>query len=620
MPEDLDINKIVVESSFRVLENTYDAFKGSLQKYFNRNKLALNSGFKSYLDFSVQRVRQIPTVLSEQPEDLINIYVPVRFKSRGSDLGEAVLRREIERAHQGVVVGVAGSGKTLFLKRHFLHRLEEGDCIPLLYEMRQLNDADESLEDAVYEHMRAYVPILDRQFFSECLATGRIELLLDGFDEVQHHRRRAVGLQLLRLVHDKPRSRVLMTTRPDDRYGGWGDLHTYSMLPMEKHQVLDLLDKVAFDDEVRLRFRSEVDRELYARHDDFLSNPLLTTIMLLTYRRFAEVPRALHIFYGQAFDALYRRHDAAKPGLFRREMYTRIQIDEFQRMLSHLCAVSYAAERLAFSETGLLDGIRAAAEFENLKVDPADFKDDLIQSVCLMMKDGTEYRFVHRSFQEYFAALFIASKDPNLVGVAIDAIKDRASIDSVVRMAYQMNPAIVEAGWVNGALQALCSQWAQLKGAPPLERLSMFFEACEIGKNDIAFVITRKGVGANLAPLLQLLGPEALEDRIMKNQWFLDLKECRQILAEERKDRKIRELEHSGMEEWLAGTRKLRVTLDDVPLPIAALKIWSEVERGLDRTLASWAGDVKERVEARSTSALQAFVSATNEVPTRRRT
>ena len=37
--------------------------------------------------------------------------------------------------------------------------------------------------------------------------------------------------------------------------------------------------------------------------------------------------------------------------------------------------------------------------------DESLFMDDLINAVCLLIKDGLNYKFIHRSFQEYFVAL-----------------------------------------------------------------------------------------------------------------------------------------------------------------------------------------------------------------------
>lgn len=49
----------------------------------------------------------------------------------------------------------------------------------------------------------------------------------------------------------------------------------------------------------------------------------------------------------------------------------------------------------------------------NIKFKPKDFVDDLVKAVPLFNKEGLQYRWSHKSFQEYFAAEFICrdSKD-----------------------------------------------------------------------------------------------------------------------------------------------------------------------------------------------------------------
>ena len=49
----------------------------------------------------------------------------------------------------------------------------------------------------------------------------------------------------------------------------------------------------------------------------------------------------------------------------------------------------------------------ATEEEQNLQL--ADFMDDLCNSLCLMYEDSGRYYFTHRSFQEYFAALFMSN-------------------------------------------------------------------------------------------------------------------------------------------------------------------------------------------------------------------
>ena len=60
------------------------------------------------------------------------------------------------------------------------------------------------------------------------------------------------------------------------------------------------------------KFIDNVKKHLYDKHKSFLSNPLLTTMMLLTFDQFAEIPEKMFLFYEQAFDTLFLKHDATK--------------------------------------------------------------------------------------------------------------------------------------------------------------------------------------------------------------------------------------------------------------------------------------------------------------------
>ena len=69
--------------------------------------------------------------------------------------------------------------------------------------------------------------------------------------------------------------------------------------------------------------------------------------------------------------------------------------------------------------------------------------DDLINSVCVICKDGLNYRFTHRSFQEYFTAVFLKElSDESLKKMGLELIKKdpyRATDDSVFSMLYDMS-------------------------------------------------------------------------------------------------------------------------------------------------------------------------------------
>lgn len=100
------------------------------------------------------------------------------------------------------------------------------------------------------------------------------------------------------------------------------ELETYTLLkacPLEKNQAIELVKKIGKNDEKIFEFANLLECELYDKHEDFASNPLLLTMMYITFIDNNMIPEHLTDFYDNAYDALYKRHDANKEGLFNRE-------------------------------------------------------------------------------------------------------------------------------------------------------------------------------------------------------------------------------------------------------------------------------------------------------------
>jgi hypothetical protein len=169
--------------------------------------------------------------------------------------------------------------------------------------------------------------------------------------------------------------------------------------------------------------------------------------MLLTFDQFSYIPEKIHIFYEQAFEALFFKHDSSKQAGFRRQHYTTLAIDQFRNCLAVFCAASYTRNMLTFSEAEAVESVRVALEYESLDADPVLFLNDLFESVCILQKDGLQITFVHRSFQEYFTAVFAIRHST----VAIPALLDNSASrfnDNVIQMIFDMNRELVERQWI----------------------------------------------------------------------------------------------------------------------------------------------------------------------------
>jgi hypothetical protein len=277
---------------------------------------------------------------------------------------------------------------------------------------------------------------------------------LDGLDEVDFDHRLTVERQLMNLIDSYPKTGIIISSRPDEHIASWEKFTLYHVQPMKKSQIKELIGRLRYDPAIKSRFTKELDDHLYDKHTSFLSNPLLATMMLMTFDQFANIPDKIHIFYEQAFETLFFRHDAAKQAAFRRRMYTALPINDFKNCLSALCISTYAKEKFSFSEATMLDGIRMALRFEKISCDERDFFNDLLESLCILQRDGLFLSFTHRSFQEYFAAFFI-SRSPS---ISLAPLLDRLCLrveDNVINMAFDMNRTLIERDWISPKLSEL---------------------------------------------------------------------------------------------------------------------------------------------------------------------
>ena len=370
--------------------------------------------------------------------------------NKAKTINEEDFIERIPRVKAMVVCGNGGCGKSIFMRHVFLS-LAHGTtaALPVLVELRGINTLGTSKLLPYVYHSLVLGPgaVISERQFEAAVKAGAIYLILDGFDEVSPEIRSALEKELIELQRNNPSMIMIVTSRHDERFSSWQNFARFSVLPMQKKEVVELLEKLPYQKAIRNKFAEAVRTTLYDKHESFLSNPLLATMMLITYEQFAQIPDKIHIFYEQAFETLFFRHDTLKEAGFERKRHVDLAIDEFKNCLSALCISTYVKAKYQFTESEILDAISAACHHEKLDARPADFLRDLIESVCILQRDGILITFTHRSFQEYFSACFI-SRSPS---IDLADLLDKLSLqpqDNVISMALDINRPLIERTWI----------------------------------------------------------------------------------------------------------------------------------------------------------------------------
>ncbi len=476
------LSAAITDTAVRIVDQILQMGGGLLSEGFRRSKVILRDGLSNYIQYSLRRHSFVKTILhpnSEVPLD--DVYVSLRLLSpNDEEILDVKLVEALDQDKHICVIGTAGSGKSMVLRRlNNTLALTRSDTIPIFFSLRALNNLnDNDITEAVYEEIHKFMQALELKEFKKLLSGGKITLILDGFDEVDHDIRSNLIKQIDVLLASLPDARIVISSRPDESLNYLQSLKVFEILPLSLGQAKALIAKLDYDESVKDRFTESLENGLFEAQEDLLSVPLLISIKLLTFSQHAEVSEKIYIFYKQAYEVLFERHDRSK-GAYQRKFRSGLDVAALHRIFSHFAAATYFDYKISFSATEALEYLDSAVKYEQSEVDENTLLLDLIEAVCLLQRDGTELTFVHRSFQEYFTGAFVASLEPPYFQEGVDAATARVS-DGVVRMIHDISEAKFEQYWLVAAANNLDENFQRLKIENFPKAISLFHQTISL--------------------------------------------------------------------------------------------------------------------------------------------
>lgn len=437
------------------------AFKALIKKAGEQWEV-INTGFDRYYKSALTNHCYTKTIVD--PENRVflkNLYVQQKFSnSKRQTFDEYDILEKLTAGEKIILTGHGGSGKTFFVKNAFLDLCESANGLfPIFFELRSMNKSRDGLKKKLAELLFEN----NQKLFSTFGKQGRFIFILDGFDELDDNLRESVSDQILRLVDAFPDCGVLLTSRYSRKLSGWNNFLSFYVKDFDRKQTLELLEKVDYVEEQKESFIEKIDVAFFKRHQTFLSSPLLALMMLITFGSTDQLPTKLSEYYDLSFRAIFYRHDSMKRFTRKREL----GFSEFQLFFSYFCLISYCAKEilLEFDEKQLHATIKKAAKLAGVKVDEEILAKEMMESTCLLQKDGLRYVFIHRSYQEYFCALGLINNVTNLDKKKrlYQFLSTRHS-DSVVQLAFEINSQDVEKFYIVPTYDNLKSTFSRFGG------------------------------------------------------------------------------------------------------------------------------------------------------------
>lgn len=337
----------------------------------------------------------VPLALDEQIE-LKKLYYPLTLsyitKAKKNITIDKFKIELFEESSRIIIEDSAGMGKTTLLKYMYLDFLKQKhNYIPIFIELRSLNDKID-LEENILNTLK-----IDKSHREKVLKQDFL-IFLDGFDEVKNKE------NILKIIKEfsnfNDNNLYIITTRKEQSLNSLSNYIKMKILELDVDSGVLLLKNYIQD----LDFFSQLEKEKNELKD-FLSTPLLATLIFKAYKHGKSIPKTKSALYEQVYEALYSDHDICSKNGFRREII--LNKSNFQKLLAYFSFDNFKNIDGTFQKFELTEKFLKVSEKLNFNINLELLITNLIKDVPLFLESGRDYFWKHKSMQEFFIAIYI---------------------------------------------------------------------------------------------------------------------------------------------------------------------------------------------------------------------
>ncbi|WP_375558698.1 NACHT domain-containing protein [Bernardetia sp. OM2101] len=372
-------------------------------------KNLIGDDLKEYLRSQTDKYYSTNTFLHRQEKvRFYDIYFPIKatYKSLNTDFSD--LDKLFDDYSNITLVGSAGSGKTTLVKYIFLETIKSQSRIPILIELRRLNQYEGNFEKLLLDKIVKLGAKSSNKIVERALKKGKFLFLLDGYDEIYSEKKQEINAQIEDFVDKYSKNKFVITTRQGSGIENFDRFTDFKVCSLSDSDITNFVAKVVNEEERKEAIFNVIKNPQHNNYTEYLRNPLLLSMFILAFESHPEIPEKKSAFYRNVFDTLYSKHDGFTKNSFAREKKTQLTREDFEDILSRFSYLTLKEGKYSFTEEYLTDVLQKINKFSNYNYNTSYLIEDLHTAISILLLDGLEYTFPHRSLQEYFTALFIS--------------------------------------------------------------------------------------------------------------------------------------------------------------------------------------------------------------------
>ena len=384
------------------IEDLYSASKNALRR---RLRPLISTAKLKEVQKAIKSVQKVKTMWRIDKEvPLTSFYYPSKLIVAKTPRAITSVA-EVSVAENFVIQGTVGQGKSIFLRYLCLKELAAGQRIPIFVELRRY-DPSFPFKAFLVNAVTLYGIPCDDSLFEYLSESGKVVLLLDAFDEIEQNAITHVLSEIEALTQRYPTLQIVVTSRPDSGIERSPYFRVYQLAPLTPDDHKAFLSRIVPErqrvDEIVLAIKKS-GNEIKS----LLRTPLLLSLLVIVYNSTQEIPSSLSEFYEALFYTLLTRHDKSKPG-FRRKRETALSDSELRKLFEAFCYAARQHDQLVLKDSTVGALLERASAATGITCNSEAFIHDMTKVACLVLQEGFEYHFLHKSVVEFHAASFVA--------------------------------------------------------------------------------------------------------------------------------------------------------------------------------------------------------------------
>ena len=357
---------------------------------------------------SIEKIGLVKTLFTgaDKPVD-INSFFYLPWVTTKNGITKIKSLNEIPTEHSVLVEATVGQGKSILMRYLALQEPEKNKRIPIFIELKNISK-EKNLNQLIKDKIISWTSDITDEQIKYILQSGKVSLFLDAFDEISKDYVLDTFSTIECFALDYKDLKLIVSSRPDHDIKFSNYFEAFSVNPYDENDQKELINILVPDSDNRKILISSIENST-PEIKNILTTPLMIGLYIKKFNIDFTPPENLTSFYKNLFEVVAMTHDRTKGG-FVRKISSELSQEKLEKLFERFCFECYKIDKTSFDRSEIikiLDNCLNKLEIKGCTAQQV--LSDFCNYLCLILKDGTNHTFIHRSIFEFYVAFFASN-------------------------------------------------------------------------------------------------------------------------------------------------------------------------------------------------------------------